>query len=473
MMWLVALFICFGWMLSLCLHEFGHAIVAYWGGDTSVKDKGYLTLNPLKYSDQNLSLVMPIFFLLIGGIALPGGAVYINHNRLRNRFWQSAVSAAGPIADIILACLLSLLLISAGDYVYIVNRDSSFFYLIAALAYVISLNIYVVLINLLPIPGLDGYGIIEPWLPQAIQQQFNKIAKYGVWVLIGLLWFVRPFNLFLWNLADTISDFLHIPTYLTLVASEIFREYSRYLVFGLVLLLWIFRDKNKLLQKQAAQLIDAKKYEQAIACYDKIIKNQPKNADAWYGRGYALNYLHKHEEAIAAYDQTIQIQPDNNDAWYLRGYSLYSLQRYIEALAAYDKALEIKFDQPEIWFDKGMVLQDLERYEEAIAAYDRVIQLNANHTKAWNYKGISLMNLQQYEEALAIYEQAIIINPEDPYYWYNQACCYALQNNVILATEKLQQAIKLDPENIRQLVKTDHDFDGIREHELFQSLVID
>src|SRR5689334_2297001 len=119
MMWLVVLFICFGWMLSLCLHEFGHAIVAYWGGDTSVKDKGYLTLNPLKYTDPNLSLLMPMLFLLIGGIALPGGAVYINHNRLRNRFWQSAVSAAGPIADIILACLLSLLLMSAGDYAYI------------------------------------------------------------------------------------------------------------------------------------------------------------------------------------------------------------------------------------------------------------------------------------------------------------------------------------------------------------------
>lgn len=72
----VLIFVCVGWILSVCLHEFGYVIVAYGGGDTSVKDKGYLTLNPLKYTNINLSLVLPLFFLLIGGIALPGAAVY-------------------------------------------------------------------------------------------------------------------------------------------------------------------------------------------------------------------------------------------------------------------------------------------------------------------------------------------------------------------------------------------------------------
>ena len=81
----VAAFVCIGWNISVCLHEFGHAIVAYWGGDTSVKDKGYLTLNPLKYTDINLSLTLPLISVLMGGIPLPGAAVYINHHRLRNR----------------------------------------------------------------------------------------------------------------------------------------------------------------------------------------------------------------------------------------------------------------------------------------------------------------------------------------------------------------------------------------------------
>ena len=107
-MWLVGIIVCFGWIFSLCLHEFGHAIVAYWGGDTSVKSKGYLTFNPLKYTDPGYSLVLPVLFLLMGGIGLPGGAVYINQQKLRNRWWQSAVSAAGPSANILIALLLTI-----------------------------------------------------------------------------------------------------------------------------------------------------------------------------------------------------------------------------------------------------------------------------------------------------------------------------------------------------------------------------
>ncbi|MEO0540050.1 MAG: site-2 protease family protein, partial [Cyanobacteria bacterium P01_A01_bin.105] len=95
-----------GWVVSVCLHEFGHAVVAYWGGDTSVKDKGYLTLNPLKYTNPGLSFVMPLMFLLLGGIPLPGAAVYINQRQLRSRTWKSAVSAAGPIAT--LGCAVAI-----------------------------------------------------------------------------------------------------------------------------------------------------------------------------------------------------------------------------------------------------------------------------------------------------------------------------------------------------------------------------
>jgi hypothetical protein len=89
--YLLAIAVIVGWIASVCLHEFGHAIVAYWGGDTTVKDKGYLTLNPLKYTDIGYSLALPVVFLILGGIALPGAAVYINHTLLRSRAWNSAI----------------------------------------------------------------------------------------------------------------------------------------------------------------------------------------------------------------------------------------------------------------------------------------------------------------------------------------------------------------------------------------------
>ena len=92
-----------GWVFSLCLHEFSHALVAYLGGDFTVREKGYLTFNPLKYTHPIYSLLLPILFLVMGGIGLPGGAVYIETWRLRSRKWESAVALAGPLSNLVLA----------------------------------------------------------------------------------------------------------------------------------------------------------------------------------------------------------------------------------------------------------------------------------------------------------------------------------------------------------------------------------
>ncbi len=58
----------FGWIFSLCLHEFSHALVAYYGGDYTVREKGYLTFNPLKYTHPLFSILLPMLFLVLGGI---------------------------------------------------------------------------------------------------------------------------------------------------------------------------------------------------------------------------------------------------------------------------------------------------------------------------------------------------------------------------------------------------------------------
>ena len=72
------IFVLVGWIFSLCLHEFAHAAVAFAGGDTSVREKGYLTFNPLRYVDPIASLFVPLVFLLLGGIGLllAAGGIY-------------------------------------------------------------------------------------------------------------------------------------------------------------------------------------------------------------------------------------------------------------------------------------------------------------------------------------------------------------------------------------------------------------
>src|SRR5262249_4088228 len=105
---LVFSFVLTGVLISLCLHEFGHAIIAYHCCDTTVRERGYLTPCPLQYTDFQYSILFPILIMAFGGVGLPGGAVYINTLLLRRRFYGALVSAGGPLAT---AAVLGLLMI--------------------------------------------------------------------------------------------------------------------------------------------------------------------------------------------------------------------------------------------------------------------------------------------------------------------------------------------------------------------------
>ena len=95
-------FVIAGWLVSLCLHEFAHAYTAWRFGDHDVAARGYLTLNPLKYSHPLLSLGLPVLFIALGGIGLPGGAVYVRTSWMTKR-QKTLVSLAGPFTNLVFA----------------------------------------------------------------------------------------------------------------------------------------------------------------------------------------------------------------------------------------------------------------------------------------------------------------------------------------------------------------------------------
>jgi Zn-dependent protease len=194
-----------GWIFSLCLHEFFHALAAYYGGDKTVKDKGYLTFNPLKYTDPVYSLVLPLVFLLMGGIGLPGGAVYIETWRLKNRTWQSGVSLAGPMANLLLAILLSIVL----QFAPAVSFDKNSIW--PGIACLAALQCMALLLNLIPLPPFDGYGIVEPFLSQDIVDRVNSMRSFLPILVFGALWFIPGVSDQLMNQVGNLAYALGIP----------------------------------------------------------------------------------------------------------------------------------------------------------------------------------------------------------------------------------------------------------------------
>ncbi|MFB7866516.1 site-2 protease family protein [Streptomyces sp. NPDC056069] len=211
----VFLFVTSAWVVSLCLHEYAHARTALHGGDITVGARGYLTLNPLAYTHAVLSIILPVLFVIMGGIGLPGGAVFIDRNRVHGRWKHSLISAAGPLANVLFAVVCTApFWLGALDGVPL-----AFQYALAFLAF---LQVTAALLNLLPVPGLDGYGVVEPWLSYGVKRQIEPFAPYGFFVVIALL-FVPAVNGAFFDAIDALLRALDVPELSRYCGSNLFR----------------------------------------------------------------------------------------------------------------------------------------------------------------------------------------------------------------------------------------------------------
>ncbi|MCW3814256.1 site-2 protease family protein [Micromonospora sp. DR5-3] len=211
----VFLFVVSGWLVSLCLHEYGHAVVAYRSGDRDIAHRGYLTLNPLKYTHPLLSIVLPVLVVLLGGIGLPGGAVWVDRHAIPGRLRHSLVSLAGPAINV----LFTLVLLAALWLGYGTVGPLPFWAGVGLLAF---LQLTASVLNLLPVPGLDGGNMIQPWLSPQYRRMYDLFAPYGFILLFALLWSPR-INGWFFGAVFGVADFLGLPPHLYALGFELIR----------------------------------------------------------------------------------------------------------------------------------------------------------------------------------------------------------------------------------------------------------
>lgn len=197
-------FVILGWVLAVMAHEFAHAAVAFLGGDTTVRDKGYLAFDPRRYTDLGVSLAIPLLALALGGVGFPGGAVYIRNDLIRSRAWRAAASLAGPGATL-------LVLLALAYALALWTRAALPDPLYAGLAMLAFLQAMALILNLLPLPGLDGFNAIRPFLPAAWAPAIRRLEGLSLLILLLAVFILPGFSDFLFAAAVTLTASLGVP----------------------------------------------------------------------------------------------------------------------------------------------------------------------------------------------------------------------------------------------------------------------
>jgi len=208
-------------------------------------------------------------------------------------------------------------------------------------------------------------------------------------------------------------------------------------------------------------LLELGRYEEALKCYEELIKINPNYAEVWYAKGVVLRSLGRNEDAIKCYDEAIKINPNYAEAWVGKGMALANLGRNEDALKCYDEAIKINPNYAQAWAHKGFALLKLGIYDdEAIKRFDEAIKIDPNYAQAWVGKGSALLKLGRYDEAIKCFDEAIKIDPNYAAAWYGKGIALLNLGRDDEANECFDEAMRINPDEIGQLLRT---FQGYEE----------
>lgn len=180
-------------IISIALHEFGHAFTAYKLGDDTPKRQGRVTLNPMAHADPIGTLALPIIGGLLAAAGAPAGGfgwgkpVQWQPHRIRRGINMSTakilVAAAGPLMNALLACVVALTHGLLVHFHVLTGRGD----VDSILMFAVSTNFVLMFFNLLPLPPLDGGHIAEQFVPYKHRNSFAEYAKFAPFVIMGVM----------------------------------------------------------------------------------------------------------------------------------------------------------------------------------------------------------------------------------------------------------------------------------------------
>ena len=179
---------------AIMIHEIAHGYAALRCGDTTARDAGRLSFNPLRHVDPFMSVVLPLVLIVSGSSVIFGGAkpVPINPSRCRDpkkAYWITAI--AGPASNLAQAALGAILF---HVLVHILPDARISVYLLYFLLSYIVTNAVLMVFNLVPIPPLDGSRVVTVLLPPDLRWRYMQLERWGLGIIFALLFWIPGFN---------------------------------------------------------------------------------------------------------------------------------------------------------------------------------------------------------------------------------------------------------------------------------------
>ncbi|MBN1967832.1 MAG: site-2 protease family protein [Candidatus Delongbacteria bacterium] len=170
-------------LFSVVVHEVAHGYAAYKLGDPTAKMMGRLTLNPINHIDPVWTIIIPAFMYVTMGFVFGGAKpVPVNYYNLHKPKRDMAiVAAAGPLSNLILLILASIIFKVLLNFGFMNNTIHNFLF------YMAFINAILMGFNLIPIPPLDGSKILMGFLTHEQADKFEEFSKYGFLVIFGIL----------------------------------------------------------------------------------------------------------------------------------------------------------------------------------------------------------------------------------------------------------------------------------------------
>ena len=204
------------------------------------------------------------------------------------------------------------------------------------------------------------------------------------------------------------------------------------------------RDDSAVLSELAAEVED--KAQEAIKCFDKVLKAEPKNKDAWYYKGIALVYLQKLKEAIDCFDKVLKIEPQHKDAWYDKGDIFGMLGKHKQAIECFTKVLTIDPSNTNTWGMKGEAFAHLGKNKEALECFDQVLKIDPTDKSNLNDKAAILTRMGKYEEAMKCCDEALKTDPKYKEAWATKGTVFSSLGEWEESVRCCQKALEIDPE---------------------------